>query len=1715
MPDFGQRPHVLTLDGRQFFLVEQITTGQKTMVWKAWMLDPGVRVGDGFQRAPDELSWLLSAHPEYEDEQSVPEGFPGKWVALKVPRSGFESDMRNEARQLRRLANKGQKGGARVIGVELACADDPDLPALVLEWAPGVSVNQVPPFDEEQGIRLASQLAQFVQTASVYRLILTDTLKPGSLFYDEDTRSLVLLDWNTMGTKPEDMRDVTLPILGQTLYRLLTGELIEFSSTGRAFDVASRQIGSDRVADQWDRLSFGTRQLVTDLLLKRIPGANAGEIVTNLVHRVDTQQERVRTEPERLLSSARQATEPAGVLNHYDLAQLGGITLTEEDEKRYLEHTRLALRGVPLAASGVAWAISNWARRTYPQDIVIRWIWLARRAAERDPGLWTELEPIFDQVGQYDVVLALVRPLAQESPAARLIAAEVELRRNLPDWQECPTMEKVRAFEEDLSNLKDIWQGNDFSQQYGDQWLLALEAILDDLKDKATDIRDTRNQIEERLEASQLPEMDHVDRLMDVEPSQVLDLLRQSIACLEKDEVKKARQLWSKSRQARVPDELLDRLTEEIGRQIDRRVQEARGGIRDDDAPFEGSLEAWQGVEEQADLPGLIEANDALKRDELDGCIDVLFAPDFPSTSDELVERVWEALRQEVVQRVKERVYALTESAEDASEIDPERWSTGEVERTRSLAKRLAGIGRVEDVEVNSLGRLVEKIEEAHQSVDTHPSNALRIVDQTASYVVKLRVDDAGRQRLKRWATTLIERLVEEELRQQAEQQLEEAEKRLEPGGNREIPAAVREAVVFLQKADEFDPEDARASQYLEAVKDFRVGRAALIGESKEWEMAQERLERAASSEWQKLAHIASPYLKLARARTALQGLSTDGTIVRLLRSIQRCDEIEQQLGQLDPSVFIQWNDEARVQERDQLVKQAENVRRKAWDRVKDLLEGWLQAVYDGESAIQSQEGVETWLAILPNLSTNAAPLHSRIQALYHNALARDEIERAVSYLRDGREAQANRSADQAQEYLKASGDVEGAVWPDGQPARTVAVDEIVHQRRQIWEQAYAHVARGHSIAASLQEVDRYREVLDRIEIDHRCGEVPDNAFKTLLEATEDVAERQEWAAALAGMSLGIVWDELCNWENVAALVKRGRDREALSLKALMRQPDPSSREPLDAAVERRGEKYGASLFKNLSSENWWERADDDTIVPEVSSDLEDLDAKRDNDYDSGDPPPKSKEDFKKTFAETPVAEWQNIAGKIVENRLRARKRRRIAKPAFAAFIWLGIIVAYALVPAVRQWPMTLAAQVKNRVAAELQPFLSIPSPPPFGWAGEVEVEEPVLQAGGTEVRREVMIQNTGDLSGTFWLETAPANAPVRWLDSEGVVIDQPRIDSLGSQDSVEFTLVAERHPPSRREPSIGLNLMVDGLDTPLTMVPLEPVEERLEVSLDVGQGEWILTRTKEVTITFDISIEGEFQFACYDGQGDRVDQGDLLGGESFACSLEGGEAGEWHAVVFPPREAELPTNRSPVGFDYEVAFDVREPVYQVEMPDQPALVFDPDPNAPAVGFLYTFWNVGDFEDRFAVAVDHLANVQTVTLHLSLVTGTTPESVVPISSNINEVVTVYPIRQQGVLLPEASDPEVMRRYMTDQRGVLLPGAFTLTPCPNPGDDFCQMLRMALVVENEEAIEGAESPMRLVLVLFPREGHGQGQELIVEASEVPAVELPDWLDISGR
>ncbi len=1575
------QPYMLTLVGRRYLLVQGLQKGTITFVWKALELAPEDKIPSSVQELDLNSDLVREARKAKANElrkgypflqtvelsQELTQTGPRRWVAIKIPRLGQEAAMRSEAKILERLSKITLAPRVRVVNTIADLTDNekahPPLPVpvLILEWAPGDDFNAIPAFKEDEGLSLAAQLAKFTQAVLDKGIILTDTLKPGSMKYDTASRGLVLFDLNTVSDIRDDMRGKTIPLLGDIFYQLFTRSLIGVA--GHDFNVSGAQIDSD--AKEWLKLSLGTRNLVTDLLLKRIPGDNPKEIISTLVRWIEAQQQRGDSKPDQLLASARSADKPFDILNDYDLAVRGDKTkMTQDDEQRYLCALYDMLRGLPPADHDVAWSLLNWARRCFPQDPIIRWNWLARQATQKEPALWEKLMPVLEKAGNLDQALPLLESLASSSrPTLQAMKTEASLWQELVACEAAPTSEKATSVGTRLTELQNLWLANKYNTDYGDAWLDSLQPRVEACRNKAQAISDARKAVQ----SQGLPTVESLQEWQAVQPHPELPLLIQTRQAIQDSDMVAAQNALD-GLGKELKDSLSIRVRDALSVAVSKKVGEARQAIEQSlsggSIPDIAALEEWQAVQENADLKGLAQAARLLRESKLSECIDALFAPEFPSiVPDDLMNKVWKSLQQAVVKRANEHSRKLVDATQD-------NWG-----EARAILEKLDEYDQATP-ETRAILLLLGKFDAVKQRIaDAQSSEALRIAHrETPQELGTLDVSPDKLIQLSSWAKGVFERLLKGELGQASESKRREAEKWLDDPSVG-IENALAGAAAALAEAVRLNPADALALQWLESLRAFQRGRYALLNSPISWETAESAFRVVG---WNKLVELGRPYAEISRAGATLQRLSRAMSIEGQIQAIELCGQIEIDCTNLDSRPLIMWGDTRLGKWAQRLPNRARWVRRQVYKALSSGLTDWLKSLTTPDAIMRQQEIFSCWHSLLPqsekdqetgaiseqsDSSVWAAPQVSeetkegynralaewgaRLETAFNYALAQAHLARANRYREEEQPGLAQIERERVQEDLKTARSGYDGTGPDNQPIFARVAEELRKQRQQVWAGVYDNVAQRSSVADALRVVQNYY-YLDKFSTqlpETLQLAIPEDAFQTLIAPAENRSEenKKQWAKSMAVVRLQAGVEQLCAWSNVAELVRQKKYKEALDLAELTQaiKPSDQERKPLQDAIAEQGSAYGKSLYdtwKRLKrKQDVWD------AIANPSRELQDLDqyTGRDGQSDLKASAQQASEalqhnqpdEFAAAFAAAPVAQWRELSIQVKRQQDRQQLIKVGRAGALVLLLIASVVAIYQFVPPVRGWVSSIPRWFTPMPAATVTVEPVPPGTPP---TGRLAVSKPEPRQGGLEIRQLVTITNTGLVSGTFTVVLVDAaDVVTQWFNANGNLVS-PLIVTLMPGKSISYTLLLQRSSPLKPE-KVTMELKVAGQEKPVDVYPL--TLPRLQVTFAMSQTEWIQQPNVAAFGQFTPSLGGPFCVACYDATGERRGepaQEDGIADQAipFTCSLASGYVGQWYVAVFPkPEQPEgwRPPNTREDSFPNETAFTVEPPQYGIK----------------------------------------------------------------------------------------------------------------------------------------------------------------------------------------
>jgi len=549
----AREPRIIELARRWYFLWQRIETGATSFVWKAIdvtgldrhpeLFEP---VGGSDREKLEHLRSFASSAPVAlpEDYEKVS---PERHVALKVAREGKEAKLQEEARNLAKFKadswHRSRKAQVVRVRADLTARPGVGLPILVEDWVHGDPLDEADPYDESRGFPIILQLVEMVEGIwATKNLVATDSIKPNSLIWNSELLSLFLIDWGIVGRGSVDMSDQAFPLLANTIYRLLTGQTIEFDDAFRANPLT---LGKG-AAERWERLTYGTKAIIRRALFRGFPDPDPHV----LREAARAQWDLWGKEGEELLALA--STEKGeSALNAYDLAMLRQQSLSEEERERNLQELYEVIEEGTIADrhDDVLFDLS-WARLRYPRDPYLRRAWLAHRAGRSAPfEAWGLLKEGLASLkaGAYEPALEAMRQaeslVASREPEALILEAEIEL--GLAKGEQRLERAFATKLRTDFKKLSDLWKGQGWEddaalRDLGDRMGRHAERVdrMPTLREQAIgrlDARDYEGALEKIRELSELwpagPDFDYWEEgiiaLREERGDEVLSIVRQ------------------------------------------------------------------------------------------------------------------------------------------------------------------------------------------------------------------------------------------------------------------------------------------------------------------------------------------------------------------------------------------------------------------------------------------------------------------------------------------------------------------------------------------------------------------------------------------------------------------------------------------------------------------------------------------------------------------------------------------------------------------------------------------------------------------------------------------------------------------------------------------------------------------------------------------------------------------------------------------------------------------------------------------------------------------------------------------------------------------------------------------------------------------------------------------------------------------------------------
>lgn len=456
-----KRP-VVTIGGEQYALLRHIRAGAMSVVWQAQAirgkslagklvdLVVGSKRPENYETLPisgsDLLQYLRQPEPAFPIEGLEPDQDLGELVAIKVPKPEAEEALKKEAQRLDRL-----KRTHWAVALRKDLSSDRECPCLIEAWVRGQQLDKGrQPFAERDGLFIGRQILAAVDevfSRPYGSLVLTDSIKANSIFWNEDNRTITIIDLGLVGDDILDIERITLPLFGGTLHRILAGTTVgEIQNEQFLLDVG--WIGAGEAQSGWQSLSFGTRRLIRKLLLREFARDlqdfdSLKQALAN-VRRALEEQNRLWYESDAadLLRRARIAADEESV-NLYDVARLKGQAFSTEDNKRYLEQLYAVITGHLQAGQHDSALLDlRWARERFPTDHHTRRAYLAIATGRTEYSqdqyrrVWEAVQVAVDALGNGDTAWQV----GQVEEAVRQYQKAVDLLQRTAETTESRTL---------------------------------------------------------------------------------------------------------------------------------------------------------------------------------------------------------------------------------------------------------------------------------------------------------------------------------------------------------------------------------------------------------------------------------------------------------------------------------------------------------------------------------------------------------------------------------------------------------------------------------------------------------------------------------------------------------------------------------------------------------------------------------------------------------------------------------------------------------------------------------------------------------------------------------------------------------------------------------------------------------------------------------------------------------------------------------------------------------------------------------------------------------------------------------------------------------------------------------------------------------------------------------------------------------------------------
>lgn len=346
-----EMPTAIELGGQYYALIQAFTNGKTSVVFRTRRIpilppDSSYRLYKPSAKTRQELISL--AQRLTSQDQTLPDPKIGDQAALKIARPSYEEALSAEAETLLRA------GGALLkihYPMQTYPEDWIDFPAIVMEWVEGTKLSELAPLNEKDGLEVSHQLAEFLLGLMVMGLNIypTDSLKSDGIFIQRERHGsykVKVVDWNVIAQNPSSFTNKSLLRFGEVMvYALAPGLNFQVNRSNDTPDLKKLNEGppDDPGIQQWDGLSYGTRNLIRQVLIREDFSETAREAARQLVERINNQRRRWQDPAPIEMAYQNKGIERLFFL---DIAACKNIQLNEDDlnqlsELQYQDVTKL------------------------------------------------------------------------------------------------------------------------------------------------------------------------------------------------------------------------------------------------------------------------------------------------------------------------------------------------------------------------------------------------------------------------------------------------------------------------------------------------------------------------------------------------------------------------------------------------------------------------------------------------------------------------------------------------------------------------------------------------------------------------------------------------------------------------------------------------------------------------------------------------------------------------------------------------------------------------------------------------------------------------------------------------------------------------------------------------------------------------------------------------------------------------------------------------------------------------------------------------------------------------------------------------------------------------------------------------------------------------------------------------------------------------------